>query len=135
MLKQTLWAVIAVFISWSILDFLIHGLMLKSSYQATAELWRAEDEMKMALMSVVTLIYSICFVSVYRYLINPKSLLTGIKFGVIFGFAAAVTMGFGSYSYMPIPLELAFSWFFASLVELIVAGGIVGFMIKTPQST
>ncbi len=80
MVKQTLWAVIAVFISWSSVDFLIHGLMLKSSYQATAELWRAEDEMKMALMSVVTLIYSMCFVSIYSNLIPPKSFLTGIKF-------------------------------------------------------
>jgi hypothetical protein len=133
MLKQTLWAVIAVFISWSILDFLIHGVLLKSTYQETAYLWRPEDEMNMSLMSVVTLIYSICFVSIYSFLIDSKSLLSGIKFGIIFGFGSGVAMGFGSYCYMPIPLSLAFSWFMGSFVELTIAGVIVGFMVKTPR--
>lgn len=133
MIKQTLWAIIAVFISWSILDFLIHGVMLKSAYQATADLWRAEDEMKMALMSVITLIYAVSFVCIYSFLINPKSQLSGIKFGVILGLGVGISMGFGSYSYMPIPLGLAFSWFLASLIELSIAGVIVGFIIKPYQ--
>ena len=83
MLKQTIWAVIAVFIAWSILDFLIHGVLLESTYQETANLWRPEDEMNMPLMSIVTLIFSICFVTIYTYLIEPKSLSLGIKYGLI----------------------------------------------------
>lgn len=133
MLKQTIWAVITVFIAWSILDFLIHGVLLQSTYQATANLWRPEDEMKMPLMSFVTLIFSICFVCIYSYLIKPKSLASGIIYGAIFGTATGVSMGIGSYCYMPIPLSLAFSWFIGSFVEIILAGGIVGLMIKTPD--
>lgn len=131
MLKQLIWAVIAVFVSWSLLDFLIHGIFLKSSYQATANLWRPEEEMNMPLMSMVTLIFSICFVSIYKFLINPKSLATGIKYGLIFGLATAISMGFGSYCYMPISLSLAFSWFAASLVEITIAGVLVGLIITT----
>ncbi len=131
MLKQTIWAVIVVFIVLSILDFLIHGVFLKSTYQETANLWRPEDEMNMPLMSIVTLIFSICFVTIYSYLIEPKSLSSGIKYGLIFGVATGVSMGFGSYCYMPIPLSLAFSWFIASLVERSLAGIIVGFMVKS----
>lgn len=131
MLKQTIWATIAVFILWSLLDFLIHGVMLQSIYQETANLWRPEDEMKMPLMSLVTLIFSICFVSIYSYLIKPKSLSSGIKYGLIFGIATSVSMGFGSYCYMPIPLSLAFSWFIGSLIEIFLAGLIVGLIVKT----
>lgn len=131
MLKQTIWATIVVFITWSILDFLIHGVLLQSTYQATANLWRPEDEMKMPLMSIVTLIFSICFVSIYTYFIESKSLSTGIKFGLIFGLATGVSMGIGSYCYMPIPLSLALSWFVGSVVEIIIAGIIVGLMVRT----
>jgi len=38
MIKQSLLAVIAIFITWSILDFIIHGTLLQSTYEATAEL-------------------------------------------------------------------------------------------------
>jgi hypothetical protein len=131
MLKQTTWSVIAVFILWSVLDFFIHSVLLQSTYQETAHLWRPMDEMKMPLMSFVTLIFSICFVSIYSYLIDSKSLQSGIKYGVIFGVATGTSMGFGSYCYMPIPLSLAFSWFAASLVELSLAGLVVGLVIKT----
>ncbi|MEE9411477.1 MAG: hypothetical protein V3V22_00350 [Methylococcales bacterium] len=131
MLKQSIWAVIAVFIAWSILDFVIHGLLLKSTYQATANLWRPEEEMNMFLMSMVTLIFSICFVAIYSYLISPKSLVSGIHYGLIFGIATGVSMGFGSYCYMPIPMSLAVSWCVASVVELTLAGCLTGLLVKT----
>jgi hypothetical protein len=130
MLKQTIWSVIAVFILWSILDFLIHSILLQATYEETAHLWRPIDEMKMPLMSLVTLIYSICFVCIYSYLIDSKSLQSGLIYGVILGIGTGTSMGFGSYCYMPIPLSLAFSWFFANLVELSLAGLIVGLLIK-----
>jgi len=133
MLKQTIWAVIAVFIAWSILDFLIHGVFLKSIYEETSNLWRPEDEMNMLLMSTITLIFSACFVAIYSYLINPKSLQSGFLYGGIFGMAVGVSMGFGSYCYMPIPMSLAFSWFIGSLVEITLAGIIVGLIIKAPD--
>jgi hypothetical protein len=133
MLKKTIWAIIAVFVVWSFLDFLIHGVLLKSSYQATANLWRPEDEMIMSVMSVVTLVFSACFVTLYSHLINPKTLAAGVKYGLIFGLATGASMGFGSYCYMPIPISLAISWFFASLIELTIAGVVVGLMVAPPD--
>lgn len=90
--------------------------------------------MNMPLMSFVTLVFSTGFVTIYSYLIEPKSLASGIKYGVIFGIATGVSMGFGSYSYMPIPLSLAFSWFIGSLIEITLAGVIVGLMVGTPDN-
>lgn len=131
MLKRAIFSVVAVFIVWSILDFLIHGVLLNSTYESTAHLWRPMEEMNMPLMYFVTLVFAICFVAIYALLIKQKSLVSGVKFGVLFGLATGISMGFGSYSYMPIPISLAWSWFFGTWVEVIVAGVIVGMLMKS----
>ena len=130
MIKRTVAAIALVFIAWSILDFMIHGVFLQHSYEATASLWRPMEEMNMPLMYLVTLAYTACFVLIYQIFVRDKSILTGIWFGALFGLAAGISMGFGSYSYMPIPLSLAFSWFAGTLVESVVAGAIVGVVMK-----
>ena len=130
MLKQTILAIITIFIAWSALDFVIHGLLLAETYQATAHLWRPEAEMNMPLLSLVTLIFATGFVGIYSWFINAKSMAIAIKYGVVFGLAIGVSMGFGSYSYMPIPLDLAMTWFIGTLVELSFAGVIIGLIIK-----
>ena len=131
MVKRMILAIAVVFIVWSILDFIIHGLLLQSTYSATANLWRPMDQMNMPLMYFVTLIFTACFVLIYGFLIAQKSLKSGIQFGLFFGLATGISMGFGSYSYMPIPLSLAWSWFFGSWIEAIVAGAIVGTIVKS----
>lgn len=130
MLKRTVLAVVAVFVAWSILDFILHGVLLQPTYMATASLWRPMEEMNMPLMYFVTLVVSTSFVLIYGLLVGQKSLVAGIEFGVLFGLASGISMGFGSYSYMPIPLMLAWSWFFGSLIQAIAAGAIVGAIIK-----
>jgi len=133
MIKRVLLAIVAIFIAWSILDYIIHGLLLQATYEATANLWRPMEEMKMSLMYVVTLVFAVAFVAIYGFLVSPKSLVTGIKYGALFGLASGFSMGFGSYSYMPIPLSLAWIWFVGSLVETVAAAAIVGGIIRHPN--
>jgi hypothetical protein len=131
MLKRTILAVAAVFIAWSGMDFILHGLLLQSTYEATANLWRPTDQMNMPLMYFVTLVSTVCFVLIYGLLVGQKSLVSGIKFGALFGLATGISMGFGSYSYMPIPLTLAWSWFFGSWIKAIAAGAIIGAILRS----
>jgi hypothetical protein len=134
MLKRAILAIITIFIAWSILDFVLHGILLQDTYAATANLWRPMEEMNMSLMYLVSLAYIICFVAIYAVFVGEKSISTGIKFGALFGLATGITMGFGSYTYMPIPLSLASSWFSGTLVEAIVAGALVGAIIIHKES-
>ena len=131
MTTKLLLAIVAVFIAWSALDYVIHGVLLASTYEATAELWRPMDEISMPLMFSVTLVFTVCFVLIYALLVTQRSLSSGLLYGTLFGLATGVSMGFGSYTYMPIPLTLAVSWFAGVLVELIVAGAIVGAILKS----
>ena len=130
MTRRVIIAVVAVFVAWSIMDILLHGVLLQSTYAATANLWRPVGEMNRPLMSLVTLVYAACFVAIYGYLIEQKSLVSGIRFGALLGLATGISMGFGSYGFMPIPLTLAWSWFIGSWIEGIVAGAIVGAIVK-----
>jgi hypothetical protein len=134
MVKRAILALVAVFIVWAILDFIIHGVFLQSTYEATASLWRPMDEMKIGLMYFVTLLFTACFVAIYGWLVSQKSIGSGIKYGALFGLAIGISAGLGMYTVMPIPLTLAWSWLFGSLVEGIVAGAVVGAILK-PSGT
>ncbi len=133
MLKPNLLAIIAVFVVWSILDFLIHGMLLQSTYEATANLWRPMEEMNAFLCYGVKLGFSVCFVLIYALLISEKSLHNGIKYGLLLGLGNGL-MALGSYVYMPIPLTLAEAWLAAALVQTGISGAIVGEIIKKPSS-
>jgi hypothetical protein len=130
MAKRLPLAVLAVFTAWFILDYLLHGLLLRATYEATADLWRPLHQIDMPLMHLVTLVFAICFVLIYGLLIGRKSLATGLQYGALFGLATGISMGFGSYSFMPIPLSLAVSWFLGTWIEAIAAGAIVGVIVK-----
>jgi hypothetical protein len=130
MAKRTILTVGLVFIAWSVLDFILHGWLLRSTYEATVNLWRPMNQMNMPLMYSVTLIFTACFVLIYRLLVGKKSLMSGIQFGALFGLGTGISMGFGSFSFMPIPLTLAWTWFLGTWIEAIVAGAIVGALIK-----
>ena len=130
MLKGIILAIVAIFIAWSALDFVIHGLLLKEAYEATAHLWRAMQDTNMMLMHAVTLAIAICFVLLYERCVSEKSVSMGLKVGVLFGLAAGI-MSASAYVYMPIPLTLAIDWFVGTLVKFVVAGWLVGLFVKS----
>ena len=130
---RTLIAIAVVFAAWQALDYLIHGVILEGIYATQPELWRPMDEMKMPLMAGVTAIASACFVLIYTYLVQPKAVVLGIAYGLIFGIGAGASMGYGTYAVLPIPQQLALGWFVGTIVETTVAGAIVGLIIKEPK--
>ena len=129
-MKKTILSILGVFIAWSVMDFVIHGVILRSSYAATASLWRPMGEMKTSLMYFSVMIASITFVLIYSLLISRKGISTGLKYGALFGLSAGVPMGYGSYSVMPIPYHMAFTWCFGSVVEAMVGGLILGWILR-----
>jgi len=130
MIKQVIWSVLAIFFAWLILDSLLHRLLLRSTYEASASLWRPENQMNASLIFFVMFVLIISFVLIYGFLIDRKSLASGILFGALFGLALSVSAGFGTYIHMPIPLILAWSWFLGGWIKAITAGAIVGVLIK-----
>ena len=129
-MKRTLLAMLAVFVLWSAMDFVIHGLVLASPYASTPQLWRPMAEMKTGLMYVTVLIAAASFVGIYAWFIADKSVKTEVRYGLVFGIGSGISMGYGSYSVMPLPYEIAFGWFVGSLIEAVAAGWITGMIVK-----
>ncbi|MGB2566791.1 MAG: hypothetical protein ACPIB1_10150, partial [Porticoccaceae bacterium] len=118
MFKQTLLATVAVFVLWSVIDFIVHGVLLHSAYQETMHLWRPEDQMHALLMSAVTLFFSLTLMFTYAHYVVPKSLATGLGFGAVLGIGVGTLTGLGSFAYMPIPLYLAAAWYLVNFVKI-----------------
>jgi putative Mn2+ efflux pump MntP len=129
-MKRTLFAVLAVFVTWSVLGFIIHGLFLGSIYAATPQLWRPMQEMKTGLMYFASLITAASFVIIYSWFVVEKSIKSALLYGIIFGVGTGISMGYGSYSVMPIPYIVAFVWFIGCIVEYALGGLVVGLIIK-----
>lgn len=131
-MKRIILAIIAVFVAWSVMDIIIHGFLLMPTYIETSSLWRPENEMKNGLLYLVTLVGAVGFVLIYNYF-KTKSIRMGLLYGLLLGVSWGFSMGFGTYSYTPIPYFLALSWFGTMLVEALVAGLLVGLIVKGPQ--
>ena len=74
-MKRAAIAIVAIFVAWSIIDFIIHGILLQDAYADTESLWRSMNEMKMGLLYFSTFIVVILFVSIYSLLISNKGLV------------------------------------------------------------
>lgn len=130
MMKKLLLAFVAVFVAWQVLDFVIHNMLLMKAYEASASMWRPMEEMKMGLMYVVSAVSAFVFVWIYAKLISPKSMVTGLQYGVMLGVSIGIGMGYGTYAVQPLPYNIALSWFLGTIVEMGVAGLLTGMIVK-----
>ncbi len=127
-------AVAAVFVVWSVTDILLHGVLLSSTYAATAPLWRPMPEMKGWLIHIVSLVAAGAFVKIYALLCSPRTVTRGLFFGLHWGVAAGASMGFGTYAVMPIPGRLALAWCLGTIVQCALAGLVVGTIFRDPPA-
>ncbi|EDN66687.1 conserved hypothetical protein, membrane [Beggiatoa sp. PS] len=133
MIKKLILGTLAVFVIWSAIDFLIHVVILGPSYLETANLWRPMEEMKMGILHLAGFVSATAFTAIYTYLISAKCLKTSALYGVLIGIAFGVSMGYGTYSVMPIPYLMALTWFIGMIVEGLLGGLALGLIIKAEK--
>jgi len=131
-MKKLLLSILAVFIAWQILDYIIHGVILMGAYEETQNLWRPMEEMSMPMMMIVSILVAAAFCYIYYAYISNKNLNTALKYGLVFGLGMGISFGYGSYTVMPIPYSMALTWFLGTVVEAVVAGLLIGLII-TPE--
>ena len=129
MLKRLLLSGLAILIAWTVLDVLMHRLLLRPFYEGNAGLWRPFEQMNVALIYVVTFTLIATFVATYRLLVRPKSLGAGVRLGALIGLALGISAGFGTYIHMPIPQALAWGWLVGGWLKGLAAGAIVGALV------
>ena len=123
-------AAIVILVGWSAVDAVAHRRLLEPLYASCARLWRPLAEMSTTLIVAATLILVLVFVATYAALIQPKSLGSGVLFGSLLGLALGTASGLGTYIHSPIPAALAGGWFALGLLKGILAGAVLGMLVK-----
>lgn len=130
MLVQLIVSSVLILVAWTVLDLLLHRLLLQPLYAQNPSLWRPFDQLNVVLIYLATFTLIAVFVIIYSLFISPKSFGIGINFGACVGVALGVASGLGTYIHMPIPRPLAWGWLLGGCLRGISAGAILGLLIS-----
>lgn len=125
---KRLWpCIIATFLVLCITDFVIHGVILKATYQSTQELWRPEEVMPryMAWMFVGQFVMAASMSVIYAQGFADKgSLKCALMFGLFMGLHGN---GFVPiyYSVAPWPALLCVEWVAFGLMQSVLLGWVL----------
>ena len=136
--KRLIVASIVVFVFVYLYDWVFHGFILKNAYVQTASLWRPEQEMMnyMGFLVFGEFLRSVVFCVLYA--IRPGH-RDGVGAGIGYGLLIALLLigtDFITYAVQPLPLSLITSWAIGGLIQLLVAGALLGAIYRpaTPVS-
>jgi hypothetical protein len=118
-------------------EWLFHGVFMKPAYEATASLWRPEEEM-MSMMHICIIrkfFMALAIASLYGFACKNNASCdtscnkTGLRFGLMIGILMAANE-FGVYAYLPIPLDMAISWALGWLILGTLIGLTLAFLSR-----
>ena len=131
--KKFIIASIAVFVSFQVLDFVIHRLILGATYESIEGVWRTDMMSKMWIMCITSFVMSFLFVYLFTKGYEGKGIGEGLRFGLLIGLLMNVVGMFNQYAVYPIPFSLTLQWFIYGTIEFILCG-IVAALLYNPKS-
>jgi len=127
-------AAVVVAIVVTVLESVFHGVLLKGIYEATATVWRPQTEMTrlMPWGWASTLVIAFIMVYIYHkgYEGKGSAIAEGLRFGLVIGLFTAIPMAVWLYVMYPLPLNLSLYWFGIAMINMLVAGGLIGLIYK-----
>lgn len=121
-LKRYVAASLAVFVVSLALNYLIHGVILKSAYESVSTLWRPDMQSKMWIAWVNGFLTSFLFTYIFVKGYEAKGIVEGARFGLIVGLFVSIPMAYGTYVIIAIPYYLALQWFLYGTAISILMG-------------
>ena len=125
---------IVIFILLEVLGFLVHGVLLKSTYQMeeVKAVFRPEAEMmsNMWIIWVTDFVWSFFFVFFFAKGYEGKGIMEGIRFGFYIGLFWGLVWAYQSYAFLPMPYSLAFQWFIYAMITSLILGAVASMVYK-----
>lgn len=121
-MKKVLIGGAAAFVAIVVTDFIIHGVLLASAYEATKDIWRADMMDLMWVSYVISLVVAFCLSWIFSKGYEAKGIAEGVRFGAVTGVMLGVGFGYGSYMSFNIPYSLALQWFLYTVVQYVLVG-------------
>jgi hypothetical protein len=125
---------IAVAVTFLILDFIVNGLILASTYQELQDLWRPDMDSKMYLFYVIAIIVAFFFSLIYSRWRRGTGIGEGVHYGLLIGFLMSIPMAYGTYASIAIPYSLAIQWFIFGMIEYVIAGIVLALVFGKDES-
>jgi hypothetical protein len=128
-------AIVVAFVALFGFDWIFHGTIMMDSYKATAAMWRPEVEMQSYVWVCIVrqIVTAIIFACLFCTCLKTcggccpvmKGMKLGLKLGLLLGIAA-----FGTYAWMPIPMEMALAWLAGETIKGVFVGAVLGVCYK-----
>ena len=135
--KRLVLAILVAFVFVVVSDILIHGVWLKPTYVATADLWRTDAEMqaRMGWMFGAQFLAAMTFVVLWaRGFAEKACLRCALMYGLFMGlFSQAATLM--TYVVTPVPAEIPLKWFFAGVAQAVLLGVVTFFVYRPKPAT
>ncbi len=128
--KRCVWAIVAVFLAFEVIDTIVNGVLLSKAYQALLSVWRPDMMSKMWIYHVGSIILAFLFTYIFIKGYENKGLAEGVRYGIVIGLFMGIPYAFYSYAMYPLPLSLCLAWFVYVMVEFIICGIIVAAIYK-----
>lgn len=128
--KRFIWASLAVFAAFEVIDMIVHGVILSKTYAALASLWRPDMMSKMWLMHLGSFILAFLFTYIFIRGYENKGLAEGARYGIIIGLFANIPYAFYEYAMYPLPLSLCLTWFVYGMIEFVICGMLAAAIYK-----
>lgn len=136
--KKFLTAFVVVFVLLEITNYLIHGVILSSTYaeEGVKQVFRSMEEMqsKMWIIWLTDLIWSFFFTFIFVKGHENKGIMEGVKYGVYIGLFYSLVMAYQSYALYPIPYSLTFKWFAFGFIQSVILGVVVAMIYKPKEA-
>ncbi len=132
--KKLLLAFIVVYVLLEAMNFLIHGVILASTYKMpevmSAFRPEAERNSNMWIVFVTDLFWAFFFVFFFAKGYESKGIMEGVRFGFYMGLFWAMVSSYQSYAFVPMPYSLAFQWFIYGMIESLILGVVTALIYK-----
>lgn len=136
-MKKTVIAVVAGFVLQMGGSYLLHGVLLKSSYADTSVLWRTDDAMahRFWVMIVAQFIFVLAAVLIYQRGVERKSPVgQGIRYGILLALVSMVPAALINYVTIPVPHTLAFHWILGEGIQCLLLGILTALICQPKDS-
>ena len=133
-MKKLLLSWLAVFVVLTVLDYVVHGVLLAGAYEQVKDLFRPDMEQKMWIYSLISAITTFFFVLIFSKGYESKGIMEGVRYGFYAGCMLATGMAYGTYAMVAIPYSMAMQWFVFGLAEYIIAGVVVASIYGMKES-
>lgn len=128
-LVKVLILMIAGFIFITGYNYVVHGQILKATYDLTPQMWRTATESQEHFPYMLALFAVIAFATadIYGRFAKRNGLGEGLRYGILLGLIIGSLQAL-PYSWLPITWELAQAWFLAGFGEGLGIGLVYGIL-------